>query len=57
MKLSTDADYAAKFVRGIIPSDIDMEEAQKMMDNVTKDANLGESSTNNVIPLIDNKGE
>lgn len=57
MKLSTDADYAAKFVRGIIPSDIDMEEAQKMMDNVTKDANLGESSTNNVIPLINDKGE
>lgn len=55
MKLSTDADYASKFVRGIIPSDIDINEAEKMMQNVSNDANLG--ATNNVVPLINDKGE
>lgn len=55
MKLSTDADYASKFVRGIIPSDIDINEAEKMMQNVSNDANLG--TTNNVVPLINDKGE
>ena len=46
MELSTDADAAAKFIKGIIPSDIEISDEQ-LKDIQTKQAALANANSDN----------
>lgn len=55
VRLASDAEYAAKFVRGIIPSDIDITGAENELKAELNISDNKEENSSNIIPI--NKGE